>query len=269
MSFSSSMYGGELVIDDSTDVAVAEAPEGYSHSLDLGLRGPNDYEYGDAAQPFPQELLIPPSEWQGMIEEMEERKTRTSDKVEQAGLPCKDQAQTNYCWINAPVHCVEILRVMQNQPMVILSPASAGAPIKNYRNVGGWGKEGLEYVIEHGIVPVSLWPANAIDRRYATPENKLAALDYRAVEWWELRPRNTNELISCLLRRIPVALGYNWWRHEVTGYDAVWVNGRIAIRIRNSWTMNWPQVGARGYSILQGSKMLPDDAVAPRSVLAA
>lgn len=272
MAFQSQIYADEHVCDDGTpDSVVADlyrVPEGYSTGLELA-RGSAEYAYGDAAQPFPRELLVPRSYWQGMIQEMEERKTRVSDLVELAQLPCKDQNGTNYCWINAPVHCMEVLRVVQNQEPVSLSPASAGGPIKGFRNVGGWGLEGLLYLIEHGACPVDLWPANAIDRRYNTPENRQAALAYRVVEWWELRPRNLDELMSCLLRRIPVAVGLNWWRHEVTYYDPVWINGQPGVRHRNSWGMNWPNAGARGYAVLQGSRMLPDDAVAPRSVLAA
>jgi hypothetical protein len=63
-------------------------------------------------------------------------------------------------------------------------------------------------------------------------------------------------------------VGLNWWRHEVLYVDPLWVNGRAAVRIRNSWGMNWPNAGAAGYSVLQDSKMLPDDAVAPGTVLA-
>lgn len=277
MSFQSTLYRDEIHVDDGTPDHVLEelfrVPEGFSRGLDLGLRsafgGPDEYAYGDAATAFPDELLIPRGDWQGMIQEMEERKTRISDLVELAGLPCKDQNGTNFCWINAPVHCVEVMRVVQNQEMVILSPASAGGPIKGYRNVGGWGREGLVYLIENGCCPVDLWPANAIDRRYNTPENRKAALDFRPVEWWELRPRNLDQLMSCLLRRIPVAVGLNWWSHEVSYYDPVWINGQPGARMRNSWGMNWPAAGARGYSTLQGSRLLPDDAVAPRSVLAA
>ncbi len=269
MGFSSFIASEEMVIDDSTPSSHTDAPDGYTHSLDLGLRGPRDYAYGDVASPFPSDLLIPSSDWQGMIQEMEERKTRLSDRIAQVGLPCKDQQQTNFCWINAPTHCVEIVRVKQNQKMVILSPASAGGPIKNFRNVGGWGKEGLEYIVENGLVPVENWPANAIDKRYYTEANKAIALNYRVVEWWELRPKTLAEVMSCLLRRIPIAVGYNWWSHEVSLVDPVWTNGAPGGRLRNSWGMSWPKPGASGYSILQGSKLLPDDAVAPRTAIAA
>lgn len=264
MAFSSQLYPNEQIINDSTPLSAMQPPAGFGRGLDLSARTPAGY--GDLADMFPDELLVPESEWQARIQEMEERKSRLSDIVDQAGLPCKDQSSTLYCWINAPTHCVEISRVIQNQEMVILSPASAGAPIKNFRNEGGWGKEGLEYIIEHGLVPVDKWPANAISRQYWTEDNKKIALNYRAVEWTECRPRNKQQFISSLFRRWPGAAGLNHWSHEVTYYDVIWLDGTAAVRFRNSWGMSY---GTRGYGILQGSKMLPDDYVCVRTALAA
>lgn len=264
----STLYPDEIVIDDGTHQTEISKLKVQARGLELGLRGPNTYAYGAAATPFPANLLIPSHEWQARIQEMEEQKTRVSDLINAAGLPCKNQQQTNYCWINAPTHLVEITRVLQNQKMVILSAASAGAQIKNYQNVGGWGLEGLQFIIEKGLVPESAWPANKIDPRYATQENLKLAMDYRGVRWWELQPRTLEEQMSCLLRRIPFAAGLNWWGHEIVLVDPVWINGQPGGRMRNSWGMDWPSPGAGGYAILQGDKFLSDDTVALESVLA-
>lgn len=253
-----------VIINDETPASEL-FPEEHGRGLDLSPRPFEGYAYAGVAEPFPRELLIPRSEWQARIKERQERKARLRDLCSYAGLRCKDQGQTNYCWINAPAYCLEVVRAIQNQPLVYLSPASAGAQIKGYRNVGGWGKEGLEFIAERGLVPVDRWPANAIDRRYKTDENDRIALDYRTSEWWELEPRNLDQTVSCMLRNIPVAVGYNWWRHEVSAIDPVWVDGEVAIQIRNSWGMAW---GEEGYGILQGTRMLPDDAVAPRVAIA-
>lgn len=266
MSFTSQLYPGEIIIDDGR-LKPAVKPKEFGRGLDLSYKGP--FNYAASAEPFPREFLIPRSEWQERIKEMEEKKTRLSDLMNQAGLPCKNQERTNYCWINAPTHCVEMVRVIQNQPMVILSPASVGGPMTNFQNVGGWGGPGLAYVGNKGLVPVDKWPANAIDRSYWTEENKALALHYRQTKWFELEPRNLDELVSCLLHGLPVAGGYNWWAHEITNYDVVWLDGTVAIRIRNSWGMSWPSAGAMGYSILQGNRMLPDDQVAPVVAIAA
>lgn len=255
MAFSSSIGRNEPIINDETPIE--DPPEGCGRGLNLGLRGPRDYEYGEFAAPFPQELLIPRSEWQARIQEMEEQKSRTSDLIRLRKLPHKDQASTNYCWINAPTHCTEIVRLQQNQKTVSLSPASAGAQIKGYRNVGGWGLEGLQWIVKNGLVPSSLWPDNAIDRKYETAENKSIALDYRVDEWIECKPRDVDQMVSMLLRRAPGAGGYNWQSHETTLCDVVWLDGTVATRNRNSWK----NYGDFGFFILQGSRMLADDLV--------
>ncbi|HNB60026.1 MAG TPA: C1 family peptidase [Phycisphaerales bacterium] len=252
-----------LFIDDDTPSDLLY-PATHATGLELArpFAGP---AYEGVAEPFPTSLLIPRSEWQARIEERKRLKITCRDLCKAAGLPPKDQQRTNYCWINAPTYCCEVVRVMQNQPLVILSPASAGAQIKNYRNVGGWGKEGVEWISEHGLAPVDRWPANAIDRRYATPENQALALNYRIDRWAELEPNNLDQLVSAVLRGHPVAIGLAWWRHEVTAVDADWVDGEAVVVIRNSWG----QWGDDGYGTLRGRKALPDDAVSPLSMLAA
>jgi len=264
MGFTSQLMGNEPIIGDSTPLSRFDLDVGLGRGLDLGLRGPNDFEYGDVATAFTDDLLIPSHEWQARIEEMEESKSRLSDLSSLIKMPALNQESTNYCWANAPVYALQCVRAQQNQPLVLLSPASVAAPIKGFRNVGGWGKEALEWIAQKGVVPVSQWPANAIDRRYSTPTNLALATQYRVDEWTELKPRSREQLISMLLRRIPVAVGYNWWGHEVTAIDPVWFDGEVAVRIRNSWG-NW---GENGYGILRGAKMLPDDAVCPRTALA-
>ncbi len=252
-----------LVIDDCTPDRIL-FPIGSSPGLVLPRErlDTDGYMYQGLATAFPQELLIPEADWQGIIEEQDATESSLNHQIKRWGLPHKMQAKTLYCWGNATVHAVEIVRVVQNQEMVILSPASVCAQIKGYRNVGGWGKEALEWIVKYGAYPVDLWPANAIEKRYKTAEGDLAAARYQVTEWWELRPRNMKEVVSCLLHRIPVSVGYDWWRHQVCAVGVVWKDGRIALLIRNSWPN-------QDYTILQGNRMVPDDAVAPRVAIAA
>lgn len=195
--------------------------------------------------------------------ELEQKRARLSDFARESGVPCEDQDGTNYCWINAPTHCVALKRVLAGHAYVRLSPASVGGPLTSFRNVGGWGTNGIKGIAERGLVPADRWPVNAISRSYDTAENQALAKHFRAEEWDEIE---TNVLAVCtqLVLLNPVAVGLNWWSHEVTYYDVLVENMRIAgIRFRNSWAMSW---GDLGFSVLTGSKMIPDDAVTCRSV---
>lgn len=208
--------------------------------------------------------LIPRSEWTGMIEQMEKDKSRLSDIIIQSGIKSKDQNGTNYCWFNANVTAYEAWRAANGMPYINFSPASGAAPIKGFRNSGGWGGEGNEWLVEKGIVPVEYWPANAISRQYYTEDNKKLALNYRVAEFTDVQSRNFNQLATLLLLRIPVCIGLNWWSHEVCAIDLVATgNNQFGVRFRNSWGDSY---GDHGFSILTESKATPDDAVAPRVV---
>ena len=267
MAFSSQLYPGEVVIDDGTPereyvpFAHQSSITDYSTGLQLprghSLEGGN---YEGLAERLPSELLIDESEWQARIQEMEERKTRLSDLMNMHSLPEKDQDGIPYCWIFGPVQCVEVVRMLQGQRYVSLSPASAGAPIKGFRKIGGWGKEGLQWIADKGLVPTEFWPDCAVNRSYYTEENKQRALKYRVTEWWELKPRSLKEQISLLLRRVPGAGGRNYWSHETMDVEPVWLDGTVAIRGRNQWK----GYGDKNFFILRGNKMLADDLVAPR-----
>jgi hypothetical protein len=260
MGFTSQLYPGEKIIDDSTHEADLIVP-GFSRGLEL----PERPDYSGVAEPFPDSLLIPESEWEARIKEMEERKTRLSDLVLQAQLPHHDQDGIPYCWIHAPTHCVEVVRVVQNQKLVLLSATSVGCKIKGFRAQGGWGREGLEYISKYGVVPQSMWPENALDRQYDTPAAWEEAKKYIVSEWYVIQPRNFKQQMSALLRRMVTAVGLNYWSHEVSDYDPVWLDGEGAIRFRNSWK----GYGDNGFAIRRGSKKYADDAVCPRVLVAA
>src|SRR5262245_23635877 len=147
-----------FTIHDGTSDDELQPPQGFERGLDLSARPDGFGAYAGIAEAFPKELVIPRHEWQARIEEKRARGTRLVDLMRQAQLPAKDQKSIPYCWIFAPTHCVEIIRLKAGLPYVSLSPASAGAQIKNFRKQGGWGREGLEWIVAHGLTPSEFWP---------------------------------------------------------------------------------------------------------------
>lgn len=219
--------------------------------------------------------IKPRAEWPDAIADMERTKTRLSDVVLQAGVPSMDQQQTNYCWFNAVVTALLALRAWVGLPYIKLSAASGAAPLKNYRNEGGWGGEALEYITANGICTDALWPTNAISSSYF---NKPEVIENRKLhklpEWYDLESRNFDMLMTALFNRFPSPIGLNWWSHEVCGFDPVMGNTRrkssawygaaspFGVRIRNSWGDSY---GEQGFAVLTESKATPDDACAPRT----
>mgnify|MGYP003149185879 CR=1 FL=1 len=262
MSFESFIHPDEHVIGDHNYRTYADNDpviDGQKMSRGLLERDYDERPLGSGCAAKFDLPTIPRDEWR------ERTKSRLSDLCDVAGLQCKNQGNTNYCWINAPTYCMEVVRAVQNQELVLLSAASVGCRINEFRNQGGWGTWAIEYLSRYGIVPESIWPANSLRREHDTEQAWEKAKRYRMTEWWDLTPRSFDELMTCLVLRIPVAIGLTWWRHEVTAIDPVYKNG-FAVRIRNSWGLSW---GDKGYSILTEAKATPDDALAPRTAIAA
>ena len=275
----SNQFEGRLVIGDDTPTAE------YVAQSDGRARGliPRDYSaypvgfYAAApAWDMASLPLVPWDEIPDRIAHMEETKTRLIDLVE--SLDPLDQNGQGFCWFYSGTAAIHCLRMRNNQPNVRLSAHSGACVIKNFRDEGGWGAQGLDFQKERGIVPVSRWPEKSMDRQYNTEANWEAAKEFRPVEGFvDLnspqydRELTVQQIISCYLNRIPVISDFNWWGHSVCG---LWMydykptlrkndpNRYAANEILNSWGRGW---GQNGRGILKDSKAFPNGASAPRA----
>lgn len=215
------------------------------------------------ASQFPGPLIKRP-DWSAMIKEREERGQTLQRIMLDAGVKVKDQGRTNYCWAFAPVSALELNRAAAGLPYVDLSPTSVAARVKNFRNVGGFGTQALQELATRGVNAASQWPTNAIDRKYDNQQSRVQANSFRQTEWWDLQPKNLDELITALLLGLPCPVVYMWWGHQVLAIDPVEVEpGSFGVRILNSWGTRW---GDKGFAIIRGSRVLPDEAYAARAV---
>jgi hypothetical protein len=292
--FESPVGSKEIVVTDSNAHIVAPViPQGESKGREARdwTRVPfGSPPFQASANPLP--TLIPRSEWDARIKELTESPRLLSKRRTKAGIKSLDQNGTNYCWGNAVVSAMKLMRLKANQPYANISPASGCAVIKRGANQGGWGGEMLQFIIDTGLCTTALWGAN--DRNYRSLETDAVKAErekFKVAEWWEVPQRGFDTMMTLLLHEIPVFIGLNWWSHEVCAVDPVIISAsavneshaaakerykhlpsaerdplieraasKYGTRIWNSWGDSWSD---EGMGLLNESKSTPDDAGAP------
>lgn len=259
---------GQTIVDDGNwrDHVKPMAADGVSES-GYQARDYAAFPVGSlGASPFPQELMIPRSEWRERIEEKDRKKTWLSDICRQASdvdgiVKWLHQANTNYCWCYAVVAGIMAVRLWHNHPYRRLSPASVAAPIKGYRNQGGWGTQAIKYIIEHGVADEEHWPQNAINRKYFEPSRANAA-ECKVTEWFDIGDRRFDVKVSACLHNMPVPSGYSWMGHEMCTLRILALDGRdrFGCEDLNSYSSS----GKFNPYLLSESKGTADDACCPR-----
>ncbi len=218
--------------------------------------------------------LIPQSEWSDRIKVMESEKSRLSDirLTGNAGqpIPSRDQNGKGYCWAHSGTSAMLALRAAHGLPYVSLSAYAVACMIKNFQDEGGWGAQGVDFQTERGIPSEEFWPQQSMSRsndNAATWDN--AKLHRVSEGWIDLsaaqydRQLTFAQVMTCLLCRVPVVGDFNFWSHSVCLLDPVETSpGKFGVRIWNSWGDVWSD---RGMGVLEGSKAIPDGAVAPRT----
>lgn len=210
--------------------------------------------------------LIPEGEWQSRLDAQIAAKARLSDVRNISGpnggpIPSRDQNGKGYCWAHSSTSAALIVRAINNEPYADLSAFMVACIIKKYQDQGGWGSESLEFIAANGIPDSKFWPQQSMSRSNDTPAMRENAKLHRFTEWMDLDPKDMKaQLVTCLLSGMPVVVDMNWWSHSICAIDLVKLNP-FQIRIWNSWGDSWSE---NGTGILEGSKAIPDAALAAR-----
>jgi len=260
-----SIYSSDMVVIDDTNYTQWVNPIVNGERRGTGYQAPavkpraaNNFAALSERYGIP---LLPESQWDQRIDELEQSRSTLRNLCDDMGMSVLDQKSTNYCWVFGPSQCARIVRLQETGRIFDYSPASAGARIKNYKNVGGWGREAIEWFRVNGLNFQSDWPPTEINKRYETPENVAKAKLHLVLEYWYLD--TFEQMASVILSGFPCSPGYNWWSHQVCGVGII--KGNHDLLIANSWGTGWSD---NGYGILSGSKKRPDDAVVITSMLA-
>lgn len=205
---------------------------------------------------------IPRSQWHDRIKTGQG--TFLSDLLKQQKIQAKDQDGLGYCWVYGSTRALEVQRAVAGLPFRDLSPESVGGPCTGWRNRGGYASEAFEQLESAGACESSFMdaPHSLHPNRWKAGWQENAKL-HEAVQWVEIGA-SFDEVITCLLLRIPVAAGLDWWGHLVCFLDPVILpDGSVGVLFQNSWGVDWPTQGANGFATLTEQKATPDGAAAP------
>jgi hypothetical protein len=302
------LYPNELVIHDGNahqhkPHAPYVGPDGQPRAFGLV---PRDYHanplgcYGSIrpyhAVDFP---LIPRSEWSQRARDQIAGGYRCSDLRMRGNngqkIPSRDQNGRGYCWFHSGTSALLVARARANLAYADLSAYAGACVIKNFRDEGGWGAQGVDFLASRGVPTAKFWPQRSVDRACDNPATWENAKLYRVLEGWiDLaaaqydRNLSFDQELSLYLVTQPCVKDENWWSHSICGVDAVdgsaqrdvtrgesgkllqlkdfdqfWgmddeVTGGWGVRIWNSWGDTW---SSDGMGVLTGKQAVSDGCV--------
>lgn len=186
-------------------------------------------------------------------------------------IPSRDQNGKGYCWAHSGVSSMLLARAEAGLPYADLSAYAVACIIKGFRDEGGWGSEGVEFLATRGCPTSQFWAQQSMSRSNDNPDTWANAALHKAIEWFDLDPESPDylrQMATCLCQNIGGAADFNWWGHSVNGNRLrSWGrNGsNLSIDIWNSWGDSWSN---NGMGTLTGSHARPDAFVACRTVTA-
>lgn len=192
-----------------------------------------------------------------LIEEKTAKKTWVTDLADRVGSKVKDQQNSSYCWIHAPVRGMEYARIHEGGPVLTLSAFYAGSQIKNGRNQGGSGVTGVNWLVKHGTCKEEMWLPMKF-KGQVTPEIEENAGLHQIKIAEEIEADDYQMIWSSVVQDHPVTVGIPDWGHEVLLTFLALVGRDINEGFDNSWKYTW---GNNGRGVLSGRKRRFDEAM--------
>ncbi len=178
------------------------------------------------------------------------------------GFTSKDQSQSNFCHVHAPVGGMEICRCFAGLPYKKLSAFFAGSQITHGQNAGGSGVHDVKWLVENGTCDEDLWlPMKFKGTPDEVAKAKAEAVHHKIVTCEEFDPKDRQLIFSSIAQDQPVTIGCPWGGggHEVLLVALDFIHdksnptfGDIRPKFQNSWGKDWGT--DQGCGILDGSK---------------
>ncbi len=197
-----------------------------------------------------------------LVIERTAKKNWAIDLAHAAGFTAKDQQQSNFCHIHAPVGGMEICRCFAGLPYKKLSAFFAGSQITGGRNEGGSGVHDVKWLVEHGTCDESLWvPMKFKGSAEEVAAAKAESVNHKIVTCEEFEPKDIQLIFSSAGQDQPVSIGTAWdgGGHEILIVKLVFKTqkakptfGDIRPVIQNSWGQDWGT--DQGCGVIDGTK---------------
>ncbi len=208
------------------------------------------------------DVLIPWDDMEERITEANRRRQMPIHYLEAANHAPHSQGRTNYCWAYGITLCIEVLRLMENQPYRRLGPASLGWLV-SWRNRGNYLASAIQGVWERGVASAEFVKDGTTNHRTFKEGWEADALKHKLHEWTDTDSSDpeymAQQCASLLVGGLPLYEAFNWWSHALARVGVVWdPHERYNLR----W-IDWNS-HSDGRIEMTGLRGIPDEAYAPR-----
>lgn len=187
--------------------------------------------------------LIDRSEWGDRINEKRKAKAMLSDVRNIMGpnggrIPALMQGEDPWCWAFSPTTAAMLARANAGMPYVRLSGNAVANKVAGFRIRGGWSEESMAHMQTLGAPSTDFWPEQDNARHFDNPDTWENAKQSIITEWWDIDPRDTAAIMTCLLSNYPLAVDIPAWAHSVCLIDPVNAQATEYDHM-NSWGDSW------------------------------